>query len=86
MTGIPCFGFSPMRRLPILLHDHDEYITVEAFEEGICIYEKMIAVLADTPGASAFDAAAVSASRASTTAASSAEGAAAAPAGGAGSA
>jgi len=51
MLGIPCFGFSPMRRLPILLHDHDEYVSVEAFLEGIDIYEKLIPVLADTLGA-----------------------------------
>ena len=49
MLGCPCFGFSPMRRLPILLHDHDEYVTVEAFLEGADIYEKMLPVLCNTP-------------------------------------
>lgn len=82
MTGIPCFGFSPMRRLPILLHDHDEYISVAAFEEGIAIYEKMIPVLADTPGGVAFDGAAAAAARP----AREPSAPAAAPAGGAGSA
>ena len=56
MLGVPCFGFSPMRRLPILLHDHDEFVTVDAFCEGVDIYEKMIPVLAnadDAPAAAA---------------------------------
>ncbi|RYG53877.1 M20/M25/M40 family metallo-hydrolase [archaeon] len=48
--GTPCFGFSPMRRLPILLHDHDEYITRESFLEGIDIYTKLIPALADALG------------------------------------
>jgi len=47
MLGVPCFGFSPMRRLPILLHDHDEFISLAAFEEGISIYERLIPSLAD---------------------------------------
>ena len=47
MLGAPCFGFSPMRRTPILLHDHDEFISVDAFLEGIGIYEKMLPVLAN---------------------------------------
>ena len=47
LLGVPAFGFSPMRRLPILLHDHDEYITLGAYAEGISIWEKMIPILAE---------------------------------------
>jgi aminoacylase len=47
LTGIPCFGFSPMNNTPILLHDHDEFIEVDTFLKGIRIYENMIQVLAD---------------------------------------
>jgi aminoacylase len=46
MLGTPCFGFSPMRRTPILLHDHDEFIPVDVFLEGVRIYEKLIPQLA----------------------------------------
>ena len=45
--GTPCFGFSPMRRTPILLHDHDEFVSVDTFLEGIGVYEKMVPVLAN---------------------------------------
>jgi aminoacylase len=47
LLGIPCFGFSPLRNHPILLHDHDEYVTTHALIEGIQIYEKMIEVLCE---------------------------------------
>jgi len=47
--GTPCLGFSPMRGLPILLHDHDEYVTTEALEEGIRVYQSLIPSLANTP-------------------------------------
>ncbi len=46
VKGIPSLGFSPMRRTPKLLHEHDEFLSVEVFEEGIRIYEKLIADLA----------------------------------------
>ena len=55
LLGIPCFGFSPMRNLPILLHDHDEYITVPAFIEGIAVYEKIIVALCESKGEAAAD-------------------------------
>lgn len=42
ILGVPCFGFSPIRQCPILLHDHDEFIPVNIFLEGIKIYEKLI--------------------------------------------
>jgi acetylornithine deacetylase/succinyl-diaminopimelate desuccinylase-like protein len=48
--GVPCFGFSPMRRTPILLHDHDEFVGVETFLEGIRVFEAMIPVLTGAAG------------------------------------
>ncbi|KAF4660943.1 adenylate cyclase [Perkinsus chesapeaki] len=45
--GLPCFGFSPMRDTPILLHDHNEFITEKALIEGIRVYTKIIPVLAN---------------------------------------
>ncbi|KAF4747127.1 adenylate cyclase [Perkinsus olseni] len=45
--GLPCFGFSPMRNTPILLHDHNEFITEEALVEGIRVYAKVLPILAD---------------------------------------
>lgn len=40
--GLPAYGLSPFRNLPTLLHDHDEYIGVEQYLEGIAIYERLI--------------------------------------------
>jgi aminoacylase len=48
--GIPSIGFSPMRRTPKLLHEHDEYLAADTFEEGIVIYEQLIHDLAMQPG------------------------------------
>ncbi|RKP39517.1 aminoacylase-1 isoform a [Dimargaris cristalligena] len=45
--GIPAFGISPMRNTPILLHDHNEYVTVDCFLEGINFYEHLIEGLAN---------------------------------------
>lgn len=45
--GIPCFGFSPMRACPILLHEHDEYIPNSAFVEGIDVYVNLIPTLSE---------------------------------------
>lgn len=39
---IPAFGFSPMMNCPILLHEHNEYIPIDVFEQGIDIYEKLL--------------------------------------------
>lgn len=47
ILGVPCFGFSPMRNTPILLHDHDEYVPVDVFLEGIKVYEKLIPALTE---------------------------------------
>ena len=38
------------RRTPKLLHEHDEFLSVETYGEGIAIYERLIADLADFPG------------------------------------
>ncbi len=46
--GIPSFGFSPIRRSPILLHEHNEYIDESVFIEGIGVYKKLLPRLADT--------------------------------------
>eukprot|EP01084_Bolivina_argentea_P306793 530201_1 len=46
--GINAFGFSPMRRSPILLHENNEYIDESVFVEGIGVYEKLLPRLADT--------------------------------------
>ena len=45
MSGVPCLGFSPMRNTPILLHDHDEYLGVDVFLEGISVYEALLPAL-----------------------------------------
>ena len=42
---IPCFGFSPMRKCPILLHEHDEYVPRSVFLEGPKVYVKILARL-----------------------------------------
>jgi len=39
---IPAFGFSPMRNCPILLHEHNEYIPIHVFWEGVDVYEKLL--------------------------------------------
>ncbi|CAD7926166.1 unnamed protein product [Amoebophrya sp. A120] len=46
---IPAFGFSPMRRCPILLHEHNEYIPVSCFWEGVGVYESLLRELAVVP-------------------------------------
>jgi len=47
LHGIPCFGFSPIRNTPILLHDHNEFLEVAVFLEGIAVYERLIQDLAN---------------------------------------
>ena len=46
-AGIPCIGFSPIRNTPILLHDHNEFITEEGFLEGIKVYVQVIQSLSN---------------------------------------
>lgn len=40
--GIPAIGFSPINNTPVLLHDHDEYLTCDVYLRGIKIYEKIL--------------------------------------------
>lgn len=44
-VGIRAFGFSPMRRSPVLLHEHNEYIEESVFLEGCDIYYNLLMVL-----------------------------------------
>ena len=46
LPDVPCFGFSAMRRTPVLLHDHDEFVPVAGFLEGIRVYQTMLPMLA----------------------------------------
>jgi aminoacylase len=43
--NIPCFGFSPMKLCPVLLHEHDEYLPLITFINGISVYEKLLPAL-----------------------------------------
>lgn len=45
--GIPAFGFSPMNFTPVLLHDNDEFLTVDTFLKGIEIYCTLIPEIAN---------------------------------------
>lgn len=45
--GIPAFGFSPMGKSPILLHEHNEYLDKAVFLQGIGVYQRIIPALAD---------------------------------------
>lgn len=38
-----------MRNTPILLHDHNEYIDISVFIEGIDVFETLIKDLAQLP-------------------------------------
>ncbi|KAL6963571.1 N-acyl-aliphatic-L-amino acid amidohydrolase [Sarracenia purpurea var. burkii] len=40
--GLPAIGFSPMANTPILLHDHNEFLTKDEYLKGIDIYESII--------------------------------------------
>ena len=46
-VGVPVLGFSPIRLQPVLLHDHDERLSVECYLEGVRVYEKLIPALAN---------------------------------------
>lgn len=49
ILGTPCFGFSPIRNTPILLHDHDEHIPVSVFLDGIRAFEAILPNMANAP-------------------------------------
>nr|DAD46491.1 TPA_asm: hypothetical protein HUJ06_016428 [Nelumbo nucifera] len=40
--GLPAIGFSPMANTPILLHDHNEFLSQAEYLRGIEIYESII--------------------------------------------
>lgn len=46
-VNIPSIGFSPMINTPVLLHDHDEYLDADVYLQGIEIYKKIIANVAN---------------------------------------
>lgn len=46
-VGIPAIGFSPMNNTPVLLHDHDEFISAEVYLRGIEIYKQLIKNIAN---------------------------------------
>lgn len=43
---IPAFGFSPLRKTPMLLHEHNEWVGEGIFLEGIEVYVTLIKALA----------------------------------------
>lgn len=50
-VDIPSIGFSPMELMPVLLHKHDEFITVDGYLTGIKTYESILNRLGGTwPG------------------------------------
>lgn len=46
--NIPSFGFSPLKNTPVLLHDHNEYVSEQVFLEGIGVYVTLIEAVANT--------------------------------------
>lgn len=41
-VNVPSIGFSPMELMPVLLHKHDEFITVDGYLSGIKTYESIL--------------------------------------------
>ncbi|MED6156499.1 hypothetical protein PIB30_014897 [Stylosanthes scabra] len=48
--GLPAIGFSPMANTPILLHDHNEFLSKDEYLKGIEIYESIIKAYASFEG------------------------------------
>ena len=46
-AGISTFGFTPMPRTPILLHDHDEFLNEAVLLKGIDIFTDIVRNVAD---------------------------------------
>lgn len=46
-VNIPAIGFSPMSNTPVLLHDHDEFLSADVYLNGIEIYKKIIPKVAN---------------------------------------
>eukprot|EP01039_Chlorochromonas_danica_P007435 gene7435-8222_t len=44
--GVNALGFSPIRRSPVLLHEHNEYIEEKVYLEGCTVYIHLIQALA----------------------------------------
>jgi aminoacylase len=47
LIGIPCLGVSLLSGVPMLLHDHNEYITEEIFLRGITQYQELLVYLSE---------------------------------------
>ncbi|KAJ2374223.1 adenylate cyclase [Coemansia sp. RSA 2607] len=47
-AGVPALGVSPLCRLPILLHDHDEYVRESDFVHAVDFYTRLVSALANT--------------------------------------
>ncbi|XP_047309052.1 aminoacylase-1 [Impatiens glandulifera] len=50
--GIPAIGFSPMANTPILLHDHNEFLSKDEYLKGIDVYVSIIEAYASFRGTS----------------------------------
>eukprot|EP00744_Colponema_vietnamica_P026305 GILI01038970.1.p1 GENE.GILI01038970.1~~GILI01038970.1.p1 ORF type:complete len:269 (+),score=81.49 GILI01038970.1:88-807(+) len=48
-AGVNAYGFSPLRNMPSLLHDHNECLSRKGFIEGVDVYEHLIFALANLP-------------------------------------
>ncbi|OMH81727.1 Aminoacylase-1A [Zancudomyces culisetae] len=46
-VGVQAIGISPLRNLPVLLHDHNEYVTESCFLEGVDFYTDLVLELAN---------------------------------------
>jgi aminoacylase len=51
-VGVPAFGFSPMRRTPSLLHDHNEFLNRRTYVEGVNVMTAVVRNLANLPAVS----------------------------------
>ncbi|CAG9135737.1 unnamed protein product [Plutella xylostella] len=45
--GAPALGFSPIRRTPVQLHEHNESLNAQTFLDGIGIFEKIVTAVAN---------------------------------------
>ncbi|KAI3409136.1 N-acyl-L-amino-acid amidohydrolase [Psidium guajava] len=50
--GLPAIGFSPMANTPVLLHDHNEFLSRTEYLKGVEIYESIIKAYASYTGPS----------------------------------
>ncbi|CAN1150123.1 Acy1 [Linum perenne] len=46
--GLPAIGFSPMSNTPVLLHDHNEFLSQAEYLKGIEVYESIIKTFASS--------------------------------------